>query len=575
MRSERSETSPGTSGWLSAERPERRRELYCIAFLLLLAIALRLPAIGWGLPTGEHPQRTRSWVGDELGGVSALVELSDYVRNREGNPQYPMFHYLLLGFFSAPYLLFLWLTGGLTSPGPGYPFGLSDPVRALRTLLLISRGVSVAMAAGTGVLAFLISRRLWDRTAGLIAGVSVALMYPMFYYGHTSNVDTPATFWALAVIFLFVGVLEAGLSLRRALALGGLAGLAVATKDQNAGVLLLLPLGIMYAHLAALRREGKNDLWSRWKAPLAGLFTAAAVYLLTCGVLYRPAKFADHVSFITRGSARFYRYSPTLDGYLGLGWETMTLLAEGLNWIVLAAALVGILFVLRSEPRKLLLLLPMAGFALVVLLPIRHVTPRFLMSSMVVLACFAGRALAPGWRSSHALLRVATAVLLVVAWGWQLVLGADLTYVMRNDPRHAAADWLALNSRPGDRIEVFGISGVPEAGKPWAFRVPTLPRIPRGVEVQRADVAFQPGSGSLAGDFVLLMGDGDLVTHNLCPKWVFEGLKDGSMGYVLGASFQTRSLFEHPLFAVNPKTMIFVRKDRAQQLAQPRPPGAP
>lgn len=54
-------------------------------------------------------------------------------------------------------------------PQPGYPYGFTEPVTSVQTLLLIARGVSVLMGVGTVVVAYLAAKTLWDRAVGLLA----------------------------------------------------------------------------------------------------------------------------------------------------------------------------------------------------------------------------------------------------------------------------------------------------------------------------------------------------------------------------------------------------------------------
>ena len=153
------------------------------------------------------------------------------------------------------------------------------------------------MSAGIVVSAFLTAKTLWGLTAGTIAAVFVMLMYPMFYYGRTSHVDVPALFWTSLALLVFARVLKEGLSVRRAIWFGLLAGLAVATKDQSYGILLCLPLAVLPGSFRAAREQGLTDFWSRWKGSVGhGVAVSAMVYGVASGFLLGPAKFFWHVS---------------------------------------------------------------------------------------------------------------------------------------------------------------------------------------------------------------------------------------------------------------------------------------
>jgi len=64
------------------------------------------------------------------------------------------------------------------------------------------------------------------------------------------------------------------------------------------------------------------------------------------------------------------------------------------------------------------------------------------------------------------------------------------------------------------------------------------------------------------------MSAADMVTHERCPAWVYEGLKDGSLGYELAIAIQTPTLFPQTHFPLNPRLEIYVRKNRAVFLPQ-------
>ena len=103
--------------------PERRLDVRVTLILSLLALTLYLPRITWGLRAADAPGMTWSWADDAIGPLGPLIELHNtFVGPRVGNPQHPLFHYILVAVFYAPYLLLQWLAGGLVHPQPGYPY---------------------------------------------------------------------------------------------------------------------------------------------------------------------------------------------------------------------------------------------------------------------------------------------------------------------------------------------------------------------------------------------------------------------------------------------------------------------
>src|SRR5262249_61519450 len=98
---------------------------------------------------------------------------------------------LVVAVASAPYVGYLVLSGGLSSPVPEFPFGLRAPVTSLWWLTLIGRSVTLLMAAGTVVASYHFSKILWGHFAGVIAAVLTLLNYLMWYYSRSANLTVP------------------------------------------------------------------------------------------------------------------------------------------------------------------------------------------------------------------------------------------------------------------------------------------------------------------------------------------------------------------------------------------------
>ncbi len=535
----------------------------------VLGVALYLPGIGWGLPEGSLG-RTQPWGPDEIAPMGPLAWAHSIFTGGEAGPtKYPLFHYLLLAVGYAPYLLLQMVTGKLAHLSAAYPYGFADPAAFLQGLVLIARGVSVLMGAGTVVVAYFTAKTLWDRTAAVLAGVFVMLMYPMFYYAKMSNVDVPALFWCSLVFLLSARVLREGWTVKRAIWMGVFAALAIATKDQSYAVLILLPLGLLPFHLRALQGQGQMGLWSRWKAPLAGLLASAAVYVVASGLAVRPDAYFRHLDFVRHAvvgnvpSFWYYRYSDDLAGYMGLLGESFQEVVDSLGWPLFLAACVGILLSLFRGRSRLVFLLAIPLLFLGVIFPVRHTAIRFMLPLAFILACFAAHALSTGIQSGRSVLRVTAWFVILAGCGFELLRGADLTYLLWNDPRYAASAWLERYVRPGDRVEFFEIATGQLAG-----RINKMPHMPKGVQLRDALQTLRPGPRPLDGEFVLTVGPEDQELHWFCPEWVHRGLLNGSLGYELAASIQMPSLFSHPHLDhhVNQRVQIFVRRDRAEKL---------
>ena len=93
-----------------------------------LALLVYVPAIGWGLPAVTGGDVIRGWDVDGISGIGPLAEFFNLLvgPTPDWYVVYPLFHYLLLGICYAPYLAWLWMSGGLASPSSVYPFGFDD-----------------------------------------------------------------------------------------------------------------------------------------------------------------------------------------------------------------------------------------------------------------------------------------------------------------------------------------------------------------------------------------------------------------------------------------------------------------
>src|SRR5262245_51885495 len=165
----------------------RARLDYWLLAILALGALLNCWHLTWGLPNGNH-----SFADDAIGPVTALgVTRRTFAGWNSGwfyfkyAPGWP----LLLAIAGAPYLAFLYVTGGWPHPSTEYPYGFADPQRALFVLTMIGRLVNVGFGLGTVALAYGIGDRLFGRRAARWSAFLVATAYPVVYYAHTTNLD--------------------------------------------------------------------------------------------------------------------------------------------------------------------------------------------------------------------------------------------------------------------------------------------------------------------------------------------------------------------------------------------------
>jgi hypothetical protein len=160
---------------------------------------------------------------------------------------------------------------------------------------------------------------------------------------------------------------------------------------------------------------------------------------------------------------------------------------------------------------------------------------------------------------------------LAILCGWQLLVGADLSYAQYRDTRYEAAAWLDGEMKSGQRIEYFGAAEtMPQlpsriVSKPVAGRAQWVGEFGHGPTVLQYLSKEGPEYVAIVPDWT---SQPEMERSADCPLEVFIALKDGSAGYAQAAYFPPRSLFsgwrlrpplDNP--SVCPPVRIFARRD--------------
>jgi 4-amino-4-deoxy-L-arabinose transferase-like glycosyltransferase len=503
-----------------------------------------------------------------------------FVPSPERNLGYPILHPLLVAAAYAPYMVYLLLTGGFRHPSGVFPFGLSDPVAALKTLSLIAHLVSALLGAGIAVVAYDAGCKLWDRRTGLLSAAFVGTALPMFYYSRTGNIEVPVLFFTAGALAVFSRCLMDGLTLRRAILLGFFCGCALAVKETALASFLSFPFFLVWFQLRSPNRAGGAASWKFWSPLLAWFASLIVTYGMGASVFLDPERYVEHIQFIRQrlsataaGEIAFQTwYPPTWLGDLELFRAHAERIADVMTLVGALLAVAGLLWVLRREPVKALFLLPAVTYFVMLFRSARIVQLRYLIPVGFSLAFYAARGTTLALESRRRWVAAAFSLAACFSLGLGLLRGADLTYAMLRDSRYAAADWLRARTAPGDRVEYFG----PTQKLPWlergvitdraivylgAFRKPRIG--PDAVaEIVAGWRARQPNFILSIPDHSSPPGFPDSAT---CPPAIAEGLRDGRYGYRLVEKFETppllswvrRPALDYP--AVNPPIRIYAR----------------
>jgi hypothetical protein len=563
--------------------------------LALIALGLYLPGFWWGAPHATAPDRVQSWGVDDGTPLQPLADVHNILRPKpDRNYGYPLMHSFVLTAAYSPYLGWLWLTGQFTpAAAAAYPFGLADPVAALRTLTLIGRLVSVLMGVGIVVAVWDAARALWGERTAVVAALMAMSLFPMFYYARVGNPDVPVLFYSAVALAAFTRSIAGGFTLRRAIVLGVFVGFAVGTKEPMAAAFLGLPFALLYL----LWREGRAAAgwlsWGFWKPPVACAFAAFIAFGAGSGLFVDPKFYLRHVEFsrervATLASANIAHvrsYPYTWEGHWDLAVVLFNYLADCMTLAGVVLALAGVLWVLRREPRAALLALPAVTYLGILFWSARAGQLRYLFPAALILAFFAARAAVLAWESRHLALRGLGAAIAVLVIGLGLLRGVDLTHAMVRDSRYAAAAWLATHAPAGTTADFFGESGeLP----PLASGVATTRTLPYFGAVYKHDTGPAAVQAALDAwrarhpDLIILLPDHSSRPgepyNATCPPEIYAGLLRGAYGYELAAFFETPPLLpwvrrpnlDYP--SVNPPIRIFTRKAAP---ATASPGGAP
>lgn len=547
-------------------------------------------ALGWGLPAGDE-----TWAADAVRPSAPLaVAYQNFARGWNSGWfwfKYPPFHAFLLSALYAPYLAWLWLTGGLTGFASDYPFGLADPIGSLSVLALIGRAASAAMGAGSVLVVYACVVRSFGRAAALGAAFVTTMAYPMVFYSQTTNVEVPYLFWMLVALLGAVRLVEGETAARWWIALGVGAALSVSTKELAAGGFVAVPVAIIGASLA--RRRPVLE-WIRGGLVAAVAFAAAMV--VANNVLFNPLGFLQRVGFLTQTLPRevALQYAPyyfpiDLGGSRGASVElaqlsvAMTRLVASLSWPTMVLAAAGWLLALWRRPAWALLLLAAAlGYYAVSVRAMLSLSLRYLLPLTVFFCIAAGIALGALTRSGTA--RVPRIALAAGFVAWIFAYGWDVNRMMTGDGRYGAERWLEeLASRGPASVEIY-------QNRTY------LPHFPEGLTVSDVDYELRDVESFAARrpDLVVLSSSGiSGITVRYKQDWqddaeiadgyspaqrsasgqvmnyerdanveFLERLRSGTLGYERTATFVVQAWIERPLIqSLNPEIEIYRRTD--------------
>jgi len=409
---------------------------------------VRAPGIGFGLPHAIQERDER-----------LVVETAVGLFGGDPNPhlfRYPTFFiYVLHAAFRA--ISWAWRLAGLDLDAPhliarfdadGTPFYLA------------ARAISLAAGLATVALVVALGRRFAGPTAGLVAGIVLALSPLHSEMSRFARVDAFMVFWTTAALTLATRHRESGRG-RDAILAAFAAGLALATKYPAAFV-IAAPLAAACLHARAAAGPRAALPWGR----LLALAVIPFLVLLATS----PFLLLDGRAFVAemRGLARLV-VVPYLSerGAPGPLFYPAALAGGAFGAGLLLAALVGLVALVRAPGRPPLHLLAfVVPYSLFFALS-KTAYARFLLPILPVLAVLA----AVGILTTARRLRVAWPIVLLVAFAPTAPRLASRVAVgaTNGDTRIAALRFIEENVPTGSRVLIGDERRIPplrRAGMP-------------------------------------------------------------------------------------------------------------
>lgn len=493
---------------MARSRPLARRPRLFGPLAAILALSAALHGVGlwWGLP-----QQPEAWAPDELSPLD-VFESAEQKFSGGWFRWYPPMHYYVLTLVQLPIFAAVW--AGWTR--------VTEPA-VYTVLYVLVRLVSVAMATATVGLTYACARELDDRTTARVAALMTALVPPLVYYGKVANVDGPFVFWYVLALWCYLRTLRHG-RLADVVGLALAAACAVATKDQAFGLFVGLPVALA---IADARRQRALGLTATWQSVVINRQTVVAgvsglgLLAVLENVAFNWTGFLDRLRWLPQAPTGWELVPNTPAGHLrllGLGLEHLRF---SLGWPFFVSVVAGLLWSLREwrhERRRLALLVPVVSYWLLLIVPIRQITDRYLLPLTVTLVLFGAPAVAWLWNVPR--FRWVGRALVTVAFGYAVARAASIDGLMLTDTRYAAERWMATHVPRNARVVGIGHRTY-------------HPRL-HDFDAHYLATPTASAIAGLAPEFVLETGAyrEDRFPDRPAVLECFSRLRDGSLGYV-------------------------------------------
>jgi 4-amino-4-deoxy-L-arabinose transferase-like glycosyltransferase len=447
-----------------------------ILFLIFLSLFLNLYAITWGLPNIDD------WASLSLAPLKPLAYAKHFFYQETWLYHYPPGHPLILALAFAPYMLYLFVSGGLGSPVDVYPYGLTNPLPSLTIFILIARGVSAVMGVGIVVAHYYSVKKFYDKTAAFCAGFFIATSYPIIHYSHTANVDVPQLFWFSLAVYAFISLIRAPKT-RYYILLGIFTALAFTTKESIYSIFIGVAIVILIRHFQESYQSTANLKITLTSMLDRRIFYAITAFFAFAFLIFNPITnwegFSYHVARHSlrsvRGSWVIRDASSKILGHLELVYDYMVYMSQSNGFLVFLVMLSGLIYAVIRDPKKsLLLMIPITSYYIFFLRIHGTNHLRYMLPAYLLLLWFTAKFCVDIWNTKTRF-KLITRPLLCIVFASSLLYGFSANLAYSNDCRYDVEKWISQNIESGSIV--LGL----EPGY-------SLPRFPQNITVLSRDL---------------------------------------------------------------------------------------
>jgi 4-amino-4-deoxy-L-arabinose transferase-like glycosyltransferase len=447
-----------------------------IILLIALGLFLNLWAINWGLPN------VNDWTNLSLAPLKPLSYAKSLLTQEAWFYHYPPFHFILLAVIYSPYVLFLVLTDGISSPTDIYPYGLTNPELSLTIFILISRFVSVAMGVGVVIINYVAVKKFYNRTAAFVTAFLIVTSYPIIHYSHSANVDVPQLFWFSLGLYSYISLIYEPKA-KYYIMLGLFAAFAFATKNSIYAAFIGIAVVILCVNFIRKYESNKNLLSAAANTIdlniLYGLIIVVVATLLIFNPITNWEGFMFHIDRHSLRSVRgswVIRDAPSkIQGHIELIYHYMVYIFQSNGPLVFVLLMGGIIYCLIKNPwQSSIIFVPIVSYYIFFLRIHGTHHLRYMLPIYIPLLWFAGK-LSSDLFSVRSRFKVLWIILITLILLHSLFYGASVNILYVNDPRYHAEEW--INQNIPDRSIILAID--PEY---------SLPRLPRNQIILQRDL---------------------------------------------------------------------------------------